>query len=113
VTQTNDSSPSGRRPRTTAGRLLLAVEATGSTTLEELARHLGLPVRWLEECRDGKRTLEIEAQILLSALVLMLVPELAAQARHLHGQAQSALRVRNGAVESHMTYYSPHRWFNG
>ncbi len=99
--------------RTTAGRLLISVEATGTTTFEQLAGHLGIPVEWLRECRDGGRTLELEVQILLAALVMLLAPEHEALARKLHGQAQSALRVRNGSVESHMTYYSPHRWFNG
>lgn len=98
--------------RTTAGRLLISVEATGTVTFEQLAGHLGVPTDWLRECRDGERTLEVEAQILLAALVMLLAPEHEPLARKLHGQAQSALRVRNGSVESHMTYYSPHRWFN-
>jgi len=113
VTQSGDSPSPSRRPRTTAGRLLLSVEASGSTTLGQLAKHLGVPEEWLRECRDGERTLELEVQILLAALVLLLAPEHTALARHLHGQAQSALRVKNGSIESHMTYYSPHRWFNG
>ena len=104
--------PPSKQPRTTAGRLLVSVEVTGTVTIEKLAGHLGVPVEWLRECRDGTRTLEVEAQILLAALVLLLAPEHEALARKLHGQAQSALRVRNGSVESHMTYYSPHRWFN-
>ncbi len=109
----HDTPPHTKKPpRTTAGRLLVAIEATSTVTLDELATHLGVPVDWLRECRDGTRTLELEVQILLAALVTMLAPEHAALAKHLHGQAQSALRVRNGAIESHMTYYSPHRWFN-
>lgn len=108
-----ETTPHSKKPpRTTAGRLLVSIEATDTVTLDVLANHLGVPAEWLRECRDGSRTLELEVQILLAALVTMLAPEHAALARHLHGQAQSALRVREGAVESQMTYYSPHRWFN-
>ena len=112
MSEISESRPQSKRPRTTAGRLLISVEATGTTSLEQLSEHLGIPVDWLRECRDGLRTLELEVQILLAALVMLLAPEHEALARHLHGQAQSALRVRSGVIESHMTYYSPHRWFN-
>lgn len=112
-TPPHESPPHSRQPpRTTAGRLLVSIETSGSVTLDVLASHLGVPVDWLRECRDGSRTLELEVQILLAALVTMLAPEHAALAQHLHGQAQSALRVRNGSIESRMTYYSSNRWFN-
>lgn len=113
MNESGESRTRSKRPRTTAGRLLTSVEAAGAVTLEQLAGHLGIPVEWLCECRDGARTLDLEVQILLAALVMLLAPAHEPLARKLHGQAQSALRVRNGSVESRMTYYSPHRWFNG
>jgi hypothetical protein len=92
---------------TTAGKLLQVLEAGGQHDLSQLARRIGIPVRQLHECRDGSRPLELEGQILLAALVVEVAPEHARLARRLHAQAQSALRVRNGEVDSHSTYCSP------
>ena len=94
---------------TTAGRLLQVVTVDGATDIVRLARRLGIPARRLRACRDGEQPLEPELQILLAALVLEVSPEHAALARQLHAQAQSALRVREGVVESHSTYLG-RRW---
>ena len=93
---------------TTAGRLLDVVSA-GGLDLAQLARHLRVPARQLRACRDGATSLEPETQILLAALVMELAPGHALLARRLHAQAQSALRVREGEVESHATYPG-HTW---
>lgn len=99
---------SARTPKhlTSAGRLLRAVADNGAIELPRLARHLNVSARLLQACLDGERPLEIELQIMLAALVLELAPhpQLAPLARRLHAQAQSALRVREGAVSSQATY---------
>ena len=93
------------RPRfTTAGRLLDAVSTSGTIDLALLARRLGTPVQRLQACREGMLALEPELQIVLAALVMEVSPEHGSPARRLHAQAQSALRVRAGAVESHAVY---------
>ncbi len=96
--------------RTTAGRLLDDVAASGSIDLVMLARRLGITVARIAECRLGLRPLELETQIVLAGVVTVLAPQHARLARRLHAQAQSALRVREGAVESHQTYGMVHRW---
>ncbi len=105
----NSQSAQGKRsvPRsrlTTAGRLLLAVHESESADLAELAKMVRVPVSHLEECRDGERTLDLDVQILLAAAVLALAPSHERIARQLHAQAQSALRVAQGAVSTHPTY---------
>jgi hypothetical protein len=64
----------------------------------------------LRECRDRIRPLDVEHQILLAALATVVAPEHARLARRLHAQAQSALRVREGSVDSHSVYMPGHRW---
>ncbi len=93
-----------RNRLTTAGRLLAAVHERGSVDLAEIAKMLHVPVAYLEECRDGERTLELEVQLLLAAAALTLAPDHARLARQLHAQAQSALRVQQGTVATHPTY---------
>lgn len=96
---------SGRVARTTtAGKLLQAVLAGGEVDAERLARYLGMSTTKLRECRDGVRALDLERQIVLAGVVAVLAPEHARLARRLHAQAQSALRVREGAVASHFVY---------
>jgi hypothetical protein len=96
--------PTTRPKSTAAGRLLEAVSATGSVDLALLARRLGTPAQRLQACRDGMLALEPELQIMLAALVMEVSPVHASRARQLHAQAQSALRVREGSVESHTVY---------
>ena len=93
---------------TTAGKLLQALEAEGAHDLSRLAQRIGISARRMGECREGIRPLEIEEQILLAALVMEIAPEHGRLARRLHAQAQSALRVRNGEVDSHFVYQQ--RW---
>ena len=104
----DDQSARARRaPRarlTTAGRLLAAIEERGTADLARLAWHLGVPQERLAECRDGVRPLDVEVQIRLATLVLTVAPEHGRLARQLEAQAQSALRVEQGAVSSHRTY---------
>ena len=84
---------------TAAGRLLQAVEASGAIELSHLAGRLGISMRRLEECRDGVRALNLEH-----------APEHARLASKLHGQAQAALRMRDGDVATHSVYYQRHYW---
>ena len=91
------------RPKlTTAGRLLALVTTDDELDLARFARRLKVPERHLRECREGMRSLEPEIQLLLAALVVEVAPAHAAHARRLHAQAQSALRVREGLVKSHV-----------
>lgn len=84
--------------------------ASGHDDLAPIARQIRVSVRHLRECRDGIRPLETESQILLAALATVLAPEHERLARRLYAQAQSALRVREGAVDSHSVYLPGHRW---
>ena len=95
---------------TTAGRLLQAMAANGHDDLATIARQIGVSVRRLRECRDGIRPLDVEQQILLAALATVVAPEHGRIARRLYAQAQSALRVREGSVDSHSIYMPGHRW---
>jgi hypothetical protein len=95
---------------TTAGRLLRAMAASGHGDLGLIGRQIKVSTRRLQECRDGIRPLDVEQQILLAAVATVLAPEHERLARHLHAQAQSALRVREGSVDSHSVYNPGHRW---
>jgi hypothetical protein len=94
-----------RAKLTTAGRLLDAIVDSGAIDLAYLAHRLNVPKRRLEECRTGGAALELEVQIRLAPMVMLLAPQHQRLARRLHSQAQSALRVREGAVQAHTTYY--------
>jgi hypothetical protein len=94
---------------TSAGHLLRLVTKDDAIVLPQLARHLKVPAGRLRACRDGQAALEPEVQLMLAALVLELSPEHSQHARRLYAQAQSALRVREGAVESHAVYVG-RRW---
>ena len=95
--------------RTSAGHLLKLITKDDADVLPRLARCLKMPAGRLLACRDGRAALEPEVQIVLAALVLELSPEHSQLARRLYAQAQSALRVREGAVESHAVYVG-RRW---
>jgi len=94
---------------TRAGRLLQLVTIEGKITCTRIAERLQIPEHELRACRDGARALEPEVQLVLATLVLEIAPECSLLAHRLHAQAQSALRMKQGAVESHMTYHGP-RW---
>jgi hypothetical protein len=94
---------------TSAGQLLRLVTKDDAVDLPWLARRLKVPAGRLRACRDGRGSLEPEVQILLAAFILELSPEHSSLARRLHAQAQSALRVREGAVQSHAVYVG-RRW---
>ena len=94
---------------TSAGHLLRLVTKDDAVNLPWLAQRLRVPIGRLRACRDGQGSLEPEVQILLAAFILELAPEHSSLARRLHAQAQSALRVREGAVESHAVYVG-RRW---
>jgi len=105
----NDVSKQNSPKRSSAGHLLQLITKDDAIALPRLARCLKVPAGRLRACRDGQATLEPEVQILLAALVLELSPEHSQLARRLYAQAQSALRVREGAVESHAVYVG-RRW---
>lgn len=111
------AEPESIKPRrtnmTAAGRLLAAVTANGSIDLTELAQRLNVPVYRLRDCRDGADLLPPEVQLVLAALVVELSPPHASLAHRLYAQAQSAMRIRKGAVESHLTYPSWNRRLDG
>jgi len=94
---------------TSAGHLLQLVTKDDPLAMPRLARQLKVPFDRLRACRDGQGSLEPEVQMVLAALILELSPEHSQLARRLHAQAQSALRVREGAVESHAVYVG-RRW---
>lgn len=111
---THDDRGAGKQPSisprlTSAGHLLQLVTKDDAVTLPWLARRLRVPSERLRACRSGEGSLIPEIQILLAALVMELSPEHSPLARRLHAQAQSALRVREGAVESHAVYVG-RRW---
>jgi hypothetical protein len=98
------------RPKMTrAGRLLQILTTSDEDICTRIARRLKVPVHDLMACRDGSRPLEPEVQILLAALVLEIAPQCAPLAHRLYAQAQSALRVKEGVVEAHLTYHRA-RW---
>jgi hypothetical protein len=109
VSGKNNGQVSTRPKFTAAGKLLDAVSTTGAIDLPLLARRMGTSAHRLQACRDGMLALEPELQIVLAALVMEISPDHATRARRLHAQAQSALRVREGSVESH-TVYSGRRY---
>ncbi|HYD53684.1 MAG TPA: hypothetical protein VEA99_13700 [Gemmatimonadaceae bacterium] len=101
ATGTSDAT----RPRlTTAGRLLATLAESEQVDLVDLARRLGIPATRLEECRQGLRPLELEAQMRLAAITLLVAPELRRRAQALYNQAQAALRMQAGEDRNHMTY---------
>lgn len=111
MSERQDEAEPRRRPRlTTAGLLLRDLFQSGRVDFAQLAKRMQVSVSRLIACRDGKRALDLEAQIRLAGLVMELAPEHARRARHLHAQAQSALRVQSGTVESHLTNQSRHWW---
>lgn len=93
-----------RKSLTTAGRLLADITSDGALDMDQLARRLTVPAQRLRACRDGSRALELEHQLMLAALVVELAPQHGSLARRLYAQAQSALRMRLGAVDSHLIY---------
>lgn len=103
-----EKSAKASRPKLTrAGRLLQLVTAGGGIDLDRIGRWMHVPAHALETCRDGLGSLDPEVQLVLAAVVLELAPQHAAQARRLYAQAQSALRVQQGLVQSHITYHGP------
>ncbi len=105
-----------RKPRklpTAAARLLAAATGTGAVDLVYLAQRLKIPVDTLQACRDGSAALRPEVQIVLAALIVELSPPHASLARRLYAQAQSALRLQTGVVDSHLTYPAWRRRLDG
>jgi hypothetical protein len=97
--------PQAPRPRlTTAGRLLKAVAHDGVTTLSDLARQLRIPSDDLEHCEQGLKSLELETQMRLAAIVAEVAPEHARLAHALYGQAQAALRMQLLDGRQHSSY---------
>ena len=94
--------------RTAAARLLSAVVADDEISLGALAAHLRLSVATLEDCVDGIRPLELEAQLRLAALVCLVAPRHERLARALYAQAQAAMRVAQASPNRHMTYPKEH-----
>jgi len=96
--------PKGPRRVSTAGKLLAAVTREGKRTLDEIALRAQVSTKELEECRDGSRSLELEAQMRLAAAILAIAPEHERKAYALYGQAQAALRMREDPGRSHQFY---------
>ena len=98
-----------RNPRLTrAGDLLLLLDQTGVIAMDAAAPQIGVSVAVLRECMEGRTRLPIDAQLQLATITLEHAPALARKAYALRGQAQTAKRVEQGEVVSHMI--SRPRW---
>ena len=96
--------PKGPRRLSAAGRLLVALTRDGKHTLDDVALRAQIGTKQLEECRDGVRSLDLEAQMRLAAAILVIAPEHERKAHALYGQAQAALRMREDPGRSHQFY---------
>jgi hypothetical protein len=101
-----------RRRTSTVARLLTALAASNAIPFDVLARRIGIAPRKLAECQEGTRELDLETQARLAAVVTASAPQHAKLARRLQAQAQSALRIRDGSIEGHQSYYLAHYWEN-
>jgi hypothetical protein len=111
MSETNEplTTNNTRARQSTAGKLLALIAVKGTPSLEDIARHARVSKRQLEECRDGIRPLEPEAQMRLAAALLAIAPEHERKAHTLYAQAQAALRMRDDPGRSHQFY--PREWF--
>ena len=98
------STANGRRGRTSAGRLLEKMTAADPASLANVAGQLRVDVVILERARDDGTPLDPVVQMMVAAFALELLPDERSLIHQVYGQAQTALRLENGSVESHMTY---------
>jgi len=88
----------------TAGRLLVAICREDTLLLDDIARRARITRHRLDQCRDGIRSLELEEQLRLAAVLIAVAPKYERRAYTLYGQAQAALRMREDPGRSHQFY---------
>lgn len=88
----------------TAGRLLVAISRNDAFLLDEIAQRTRISKQHLDECRDGTRSLGLEEQMRLAAVLIAIAPDYERKAHALYGQAQAALRMREDPGRSHQLY---------
>lgn len=94
-----------RRPKTTAGRLLVTVMSDETLTLRHLADCIDVPESALADCAQRDIRLAAHIQMRLATAVITLAPQHSGEARRLFGQAEAALYYENdGVAFRHMTY---------